>query len=168
MSNFDPDLFMQQTVDAPMETEYKNVPIGEYRAFIGDFDSKALVEFNFTYKKGDKAGQEGSMKKFTCPFVIDDGGQVAQSLGRDKALVDMQLIIDIDPTTGKLDTGVNKNVKLGQLRDAVGQNTPGQPWGFSMLRGQGPVMIKVVHTEFERADKTKGTRAEVERVSRIS
>ena len=34
---FDPDAFMQTTVDQPLETEYVLVPQGEYVAMIDDF-----------------------------------------------------------------------------------------------------------------------------------
>lgn len=164
--DFDADQFMNENVDAPLETEFKLVPAGEYPARIDDFTSEAIENFDFEYKRGPNAGQQGSMKKFSCPFVIDDAA-VAASLGRDKLIVTKQMILDIDKDTGRLDFGVNKNIELGRIRLAVNQNNPG-PWTISNLRGAGPVMVKVEHIAFERKDKTKGTRAEVTRVVKIS
>lgn len=164
MSNFDPDTFMQQTVDAPLDTEFKICPEGEYPAMIDDFDSSAFEQIEFEYKKGPRAGQPGTMTKFSCPFIINDES-VKQLLNRDKVVISKQLILDI-AETGGLDFGTNKNVALGQIRDAVGQNTSG-PWSISQLRGAGPVMVKIDHITFKRNDGTTGKRAEVTRVVKI-
>ena len=162
MPIFDADTFMQQTIDAPLETEFRSVPEGEYQAMIGDFTSEALEVFEFTYKQGPRAGQPGSMTKFTCPFTTQDPKAIAD-LGRDTATVDMQMILDIG-SDGGLDFGPNKNISLGRLRAAVGQNNPG-PWTISQLRNAGPLLIKVVHKQFKRKDGSDGKRAEVERVA---
>ena len=87
-------------------------------------------------------------------------------MGRDKVVVFKQFILDIDEN-GALDTGKNKNIDLGRVQTAVGQQND-KPWSISKLRGAGPVMVKVVHIDFERKDKTKGKRAEIERVVRIA
>lgn len=165
MPMFDPDTFMQQVVDHPLETEFVLVPQGEYTATIDDFTSEAFEQIHFDYKKGARAGTPGTMTKFTCPFVIQDEA-VKSELGRDKVVINRQIILDLDDK-GDLDWGKNKNIDLGRIRAAVGQNDPG-PWSISRLRGAGPVMIKVTHIDYERKDKTKGKRAEVERVVRIA
>jgi hypothetical protein len=162
--SFDPDTFMQQTVDAPLATEYVLAPQGEYLASIDDFESDAIEQIHFDYKKGPRAGTPGTMTKLTLPFIINDD-TVKASLGRDKVVVSKQLILDIDEK-GDLDYATGRNVELGRIRDAVGQNGNG-PWSISQLRGAGPVMVKVVHIEFERRDGTKGKRAEIERVVRV-
>lgn len=162
---FDPDTFMHQTVDQPMETEFKLCPAGEYTAMIDDFDSNAFEVVEFEYKKGDRAGQPGSFTKFNCPFVINDA-KAQQELNRDKVVVTKQMILDFDEQGG-LDFGTNKNIDLGRLRDAVGQNAAG-PWSFSQLRGAGPVMVKVDHVDFKRRDGSSGKRAEITRVVKIS
>lgn len=163
--NFDPDVFMQTTVDQPLETEFKLCPEGEFPAMIGDFDSTAFSQIDFEYKKGDRAGQPGTMTKFDCPFIINDD-TAKQALGRDNVIVTKQMILDIDPATKGLDFGPNKNVPLGQVRDAVGQNNPG-PWAPGQLRGAGPVIVQVKHIEFARKDGSKGKRAEVTRVVKM-
>ena len=162
---FDPESFMQTTVDQPMATEFEICPAGEYQAMVDDFDSKAFSQIDFTYKQGDRAGQPGTMTKFNCPFIINDDA-VKAALGREKVVCDMQMIVDIG-ADGGLDFGPNKNVNLGKLRDAVGQNSAGA-WSPSQLRGAGPVMVKVTHNVFKRKDGTEGKRAEVTRVARIS
>ena len=165
MPMFDPNTFMQHSVDKPLETEYLNVPPGEYVAVIDDFTSEAIERIDFDYKKGPRAGTPGTMYKLTLPFVIQDESVKAE-MQRDKVVVTKQLILDVDDN-GALDTGKNKNVELGRIRAAAGQND-GQPWTITRLRGAGPLMVKVVHVEFERKDKTKGKRAEIDRVVRIA
>jgi hypothetical protein len=164
MSEFDPDLFLQQTVDKPLETEFTLVPTGEYLAAIDDFDKDAMEQIDFTYKKGDRAGQPGTMYKLTLPFVINDD-KVKQELDRDKVTISKQLILDLDDN-GKLSEGKNKNVELGRIRDAVGQND-GSPWSIAQLRGAGPLMVRVTHVEFERRDGSRGKRAEIDRVAKV-
>lgn len=163
--SFDPDTFMSQTVDAPLATEFTLVPIGEYLAAVDDFDRDAFETIDFEYKRGKLAGTPGKMFKFNCPIVINDD-KVKQELQRDKVVVTKQFILDLDEN-GKLAEGTNRNVELGRLRDAAGQNTPGTPWSIAQLRGAGPFMVKIVHVEFERRDGSKGKRAEVDKVVRV-
>lgn len=164
MSAFDPDVFMQQTVDGPLETEFTLVPPGEYKASISDFDRDAIEQIDFEYKKGPRAGTPGTMTKLTLPFVIDDDA-VRAEMGRDTVSLTKAIILDLDDR-GLPATGKNKNIELGRIRDAVGQRDT-NPWNLSMLRGAGPVIVKVTHVEFERRDGTRGKRAEIDRVVRF-
>jgi hypothetical protein len=161
--DFDPDTFLQQSVDGPLATDFTLVPIGEYMASIDDFDRDAIETIEFEYKKGARAGQPGKMYKFNCPIVINDD-KVKAELGREKVVVTKQIILDIDEDTGKLATGVNRNVDLGRIRDAVGQNDSAP---IASLRGAGPFIARVTHVDFTRKDGSKGKRAEVDRVARI-
>lgn len=160
---FDPNTFMQETIDAPLETEFRLIPEAEYQAMIGDFDGNAFEQIDFTFPASSKrAGQQGTMRKFSCPFVISNDPRIMAELGRDTATAFANITLDVD-AAGKLESGPNKNVRLGQIREAVGQNTPG-PWQFSSLRGAGPVMIRVVHRSYQRKDGSPGKNAEVDRV----
>jgi hypothetical protein len=147
---FDPDQFMQSTIDAPMETDYQLAPEGTFVATVGDFDSKAFQKFDFVYKKGPKEGQEGSMTKFSCPFVTQDPAVLAAMEGRESVTLEAQLTLD-RTANGSLDFGKDRNVKLGRLRKALGQNNPG-PWSPSDLRGKGPLLIQVKHEKYTPKD----------------
>lgn len=160
MAMFDADEFMTQTVDQPLETEFKLCPEGEFPMMIDDFDSRAIVTYEFVYSKGDRAGQDGSMTKLTLPFIVNDDGAKAL-LGRDKVIVPTDFILDLDDT-GHLAHGTNKNVKLGQVREAVNQNQSG-PWSFAQLRGAGPFMGRVKHVDITLKDGSKIKKAEVVR-----
>lgn len=162
-STFDAAAFMQSTVDSPMATEYEICPEGMYPAMIADFDEKAVERVDgFVYKKGPNAGQPGSMVKLNLPFSIQDETVKAQ-MERQTVYADWQIILDVNEL-GQLDFGKGKNVKLGQVRAAVGQNNPG-PWNMFNLRGAGPLMVQVAHEEYERKDKSKGKAARVVRVA---
>lgn len=156
MSDFDPETFMSQTVDAPLATEFEVCPEGEYQAMIDDFDSKAFG--TATWQAKDGSGEKSS-PTFKCPFVIQDES-VKASLGRDKVVVMADMFLDVKD--GQLDTSKGKNVLLGQIRNAVGQNQAGA-WSPSQLRGAGPLMVRVKH----RKDKNDVTRAEIRQVAPI-
>ena len=163
MSQFDPDAFMTQTMDQPLETERTLVPPGEYQMMIDDFGRDALETFEFEYKRGPNAGQQGSMTKLGVPCLVQDES-VKTSLGMDKVVVFKNITLDFE--NGSLAFGKNKNIDLGQLRHAVGQNNPG-PWSIGNLRGAGPFMGRVEHREGNRKDGTKFKIAEVTRVAPI-
>lgn len=164
MSDFNPEDFMNQTVDQPLQFERTLVPEGEYRAMIDDFTSEAFETFSFTYKKGPRAGSEGQMHKFTCPIVIDDDA-VRASMQMDKVRVYQTCTLDFDDQ-GNLQQGPNRNIDLGKLRHAVGQNNAG-PWSIGMLRGAGPFMVKVQHRTGKRKDGTDFKLAEPVRFAPI-
>lgn len=163
-TTFDAAQFMQSTVDQPMETEYQLCPEGTFQAMIGDFNQDAVERIDFTYQKGPRAGQPGSMVKFNLPFSIQDPAVLAQ-MQRENVQVEYQLILDTNEL-GQLDWGKDRNVKLGQIRAAVNQNQPG-PWNLFQLRGSGPLMVKVSHESFKRKDGTEGKAARVVRVAPI-
>lgn len=142
-SSFDADVFMNTTVDEPMATALASVPDGEYTAMVGDFTSEAFKTINYVDKKTQ---QPVARQVLEVPFIIDDDSLKAQ-LGREQVVHRETYWLDFD-ANGKLDTGPDKNVSLGKLRDCLGQNT-NAPWAPAMLRNQGPLRIKIV----TRADK---------------
>jgi len=141
MPPFDPDTFMNQTVDAPVgDTTIAQCPEGEFRAMIADFDSKAFRSFD-AGESSKNAGKNYTV--FEPSFVIQDAAVQAE-LGRDSVTVRHSGMFLDFAADGSLDFSKGKNVDLNRLRDAVGQNVAGN-WGIAMLRGAGPVMVKVVH-----------------------
>jgi hypothetical protein len=137
---FDADAFMNATIDEPMATQLQSVPEGEYVAMIGDFDSSAFKTITVTNKS---TGLSQDRPVLEVPFLIQDDALKAK-LGREQVTHRETYWLDIRPD-GLLDTGPDKNVRLGQLRNVLGQNKAG-PWAPSMLRNMGPVMIKIKTT----------------------
>lgn len=123
-SSFDPDLFMSAEVSAPMETTYTPVPEGEYLGAIDDVKIRkakdsVICDVNWT--------------------IMDDA--LKASMNMDQITVRQSVFLDVEPS-GALQLGPNKNVQLGRLRAALGQNGSG-PWSFSQLKGAGPVKLTV-------------------------
>lgn len=74
-------------------------------------------------------------------WEIDDAGVTAVT-GREKNSVRQSIFLDMTDH-GTLDAGKGKNVGLGKLREALGQNQKGKPWSFGSLVGAcGRIFVK--------------------------
>ena len=123
-STFDPSSFMAQETSGEMETRYTPVPADDYTSTIDAIDVREV---------GD------SVVLDVTHLILDS--ELAKKMGMEQLLVRQGIFLDIEPG-GAIAIGPNKNVKLGRLREAVGQNTSG-PWSFQMLKGAGPLRISV-------------------------
>ena len=145
MSTFNPDTFLNTEVSSANATAY--VPVAE-----GEFT--------------------GSIKKI-APRVLNDGRAVLdvtwavddettrQETGMAEPTVRQTIWLDLNES-GSLDFGKGRNVGLGRLRDALGQNVSGKPWAPGMLIG-GVANIKVAHSIDKRDGVT--VNAEVKAVA---
>ena len=158
---FDADAFMSANVDAPMATNLAGVPEGEYTAMVGEFDSTAFRTVTTTNRT---TGQTQDRPVLEIPFLIQDA-ELKAKLGREHVSHRETFWLDMTPE-GRLDTGPDKNVRLGQLRNALGQNVAGQPWSPSMLRNMGPVKIVIKTTSDKRDPEKKYTN--ITRYAKIS
>lgn len=135
---FDAGMFLNTTVDTALPTRTEPVPQGEYLAVIKDLalrtglgkDQKPYVSLDITYQL--------------------DAPEVAAKLNRRDLTVRQSMFIDLN-ASGGLASGPNQNVKLGKVKEAVGQNKAGVPLGA--LKGAGPIKVMVGH----RADKDDST-----------
>ena len=126
MSSFDPDLFLNEQVDAVFETKYTLIPNDEYQAMIEKLEVRQTNEGQVV------------LDVFWKLIGVDD---LLAKLNRETAVIKQGIFLDIEG--GNLSDGANANVKLGQVREAVGQNKKGKPWNFNMLIGMGPVTVAV-------------------------
>ena len=127
-STFDAATFLNQEVDGPMETNYTPVPANDYTAMVDDIDAREVTT------------ERGKSIVLDITHLIDDPA-LADEMGMDRLTVRQGIFLDVDPN-GAIPLGPNKNVKLGRLRAAVGQNQTGA-WNFMMLKGAGPLRISV-------------------------
>lgn len=125
-SVFDPEAFLNSTTDQSSETKFTPVPGGDYRALIDDIKLRVAKESTIL----DVTWQ-----------LLEVPQDVLEVLGRDKALVRQSLFLDIE--NGVLAVGANRNVQLGRVREAVGQNVSGQVWSPRMLKGAGPAQLRL-------------------------
>lgn len=155
---FDADAFMNSTYDEPMATSMQGMPDGEYTAMVGDFDSSALKTVNT---------KNGERKVLEIPFLLQDNdGSLQAKLGpRDQYLHRESYWLDFDES-GRLSSGPDKNVRLGQLRAALGQNEAGKPWAPAMMRNMGPLRIAIKTTSDKNDPDKKYTN--ISKYARIS
>lgn len=152
---FDKEKLLNQKYDKAGSTEYLVPPEGEFKMMV---DGDVPVDRWLRSGKSSKTGEE--FMAYEIPIVILDD-RVRAEMGREKVTSRYRGFLDFD-AAGDLDFGPGKNVKLNQLRDVVGQNVPGKPWGLADLAGKGPFLGKIGH------DSSSGTTyAEVRSVTRI-
>lgn len=125
--------FLQTTSDEALDDHIDPCPAGEYIAIAGKPKTA-----DFTYKKGEHEGETGY--RMIVKWDIQDE-EVKKTLGRGTVSVTQSVLLDVTPE-GNLDMGKGKNIGLGQIRTALGQNKGGQPWSPSMIEGQ-PAKIKI-------------------------
>lgn len=149
MSAFNPEAFMNATTTDANDTQYVQVPEGEFQATIDKVEAKVV-------------GQETPRPIINVSWKVTDSA-AAEATGRAENYVRQTLWLDVTESGG-LDFGKGKNVQLGKLRDALGQNKPGQAWAPGMLVG-GVARVKVKHS----IDKRDGVtiNAEVSGVTKL-
>lgn len=134
-STFNVEEFQNLQTDGAFDTEFTPYPEGEYNAvIISDGGQNVIGVREFIPDNGE------AVYYLDVPVRFNEPGNEEV---HDK-YIRYSCRLDLTPNKQGLAVGENKNIKLGQLREAVGQNVPGQPWGFSMLDGQ-PLRIAVKH-----------------------
>lgn len=131
MSVFNPDTFLQSATTEKMETRRTPIPENEYLATIKDVklrSAKESVILDVTWSILDQGA----------------GAGLAAKMGLPEATVRQSVFLDIREDGQGLATGPNKNVQLGRIREAIGQNNPG-PWMILQLKGAGPAKIMVTN-----------------------
>lgn len=142
----DKELFLNQPVDGAFATEFTSVPADEYIARIAEGGVSEPVE---------KLGEKGLSVWVDITWTVIDEAKlkkVQEETGRDTPTVRQRIFLDVlrdenDKVVG-MDKGKSKNVVLGQLRAAVGQNDPRKKWAFKHLEMQ-VARIKVEHETYE-------------------
>lgn len=138
MSTFNPELFLQTTHTEAADTVLMPVPEGEFLAVSSPVTADSLRQFDI--RRGDRAGTKGMA--IDVEWTINEDA-VKQALGRTPK-VRQSIMLDLTADGNGIDFGRGKNVGLGRLREALGQNQNGQPWNFSML-GNQVARVKVKH-----------------------
>lgn len=124
---FDPNQFLNTTITGANATKVIPVPEGEY---------VAQITHPPTFREVTSDKFDGGSAVF-CELVWspqDLDGSIKAATGRDGVTVRQSIRLDLTPQ-GSLDMSDKANIGLGRLREALGQNDPSRPWGFSMLVG---------------------------------
>ena len=128
MSKYNPETFLSQETSDVMETKFTPLPSGEYKGVVKSVDYKEL-------------GADNSPMLEVVYRIIDQDA-LAEQLNMNELSVRQSIWLDLNESGG-FDTGPNKNVKLGKLREALGQLQPGVAWSPMQMVDQGPVLIQV-------------------------
>ncbi len=162
MTPLDASAFLDQTVDGPLSTSVPAVPEGEYKMMISG-DGDITTWFGEATWKDKLTGEDRSSPTLTIPVeILDD--TLRQSMKRDKVTSRIKMFLDMTPDK-KLDTSEGKNVRLGALRAALGQNE-GSGWTFARLKGAGPFIGRVTQRSDQKDPSIKYD--EVSRVSKLA
>lgn len=132
---FSPQEFIQVQYQESTATHRIPVEVKDYPAQISKVEAREV-----TITKGQNAGQKAIV--LDVVYNIDDAEQ-KELTGRDPLTVRQSIFLDTTERGG-LDFGKGKNVRLGRLREAAGQNAEGQAWSPGMLSG---VMVRVQITQ---------------------
>lgn len=135
---FNPDDFKKASTTEQGSTTIVPCPVGEWVAKIDKVD--------FRQNQGKKNPNE--IYTFADITYEIDNEEVRKICDREKVTVRQSIIVDLTSDGKGFDMGKGKNVGLNRVRDAVGQNVPGQPWAPMMLEGK-ILKVKVKH----RADE---------------
>lgn len=125
MSQFNPDSFLATETEEAGETKYTPIPEDDYQAMVDDVTAREA--------------KDSQILDVTYEILSDE---LRKSMDMEKITVRQSFFLDI--TDGVMSTGANKNIKLNKLRDALGQNVSGKPWSPMMMKGAGPVLIKII------------------------
>lgn len=155
--SFNPNAFMDEAPGGKLDTALEPPREGEYM-----FTPESCEISEQTSTKPEHAGK--SWPRMTIQWRLMDEAE-KQRLGRDNVFVRQQFLLDTDPTTGRLDFGKGKNVRLGSIYEALGMNDgTGTPNRINNASGT-LVLGRVTHTSAKNDPETKY--AEVSRVAKV-
>ena len=133
MPTFDNEEILNMSTEGEMETSMPPVPEGEWPGYIDGLGTRSGT----SEKGNDWAALDVTWK------ITDTS--VAEEVGIDEPQVRQTVFLDFDDS-GNLALGPGKNLQLGRLREAVGQNGPGS-WSIGQLEGATGI-CRVEHREY--------------------
>lgn len=148
MSTFNPEQFLGTTTEEIGSTKYTQVPEGERLGQVTKVDAREV--------NSERTGQTYTVLELTWSFNDEESKRVT---GLENPSARQTIFVD-RKADGSLDFGVNKNIQLSRLREAVGQARTGRPWAPSHLIGATAICL-VSHGMDQQGDP----RAEVRRVA---
>lgn len=132
MGTFDVKSFEAQSYDKPMDSTYTPIPPGEYVGQIGLEENDLKIETGTSQKNG-----RAWARLDTWVYLADPSGALKATHG-DKPRYRLATMLDLtDDSTEdnpRLATGANRNLDLGRLQAATGNDKPG--WTFGQFRGK--------------------------------
>lgn len=146
MSMFDPALFLDASIDQPMERR-DPLPAGDYKAVIGEVTTRNWTGKQDTSKSGVAAD---------VPLEIDIPAELAERLGYSSLKVKDSIMMDLT-AGGTIDYSKGKNNHLRTYREALDMNKAGDSFSLRKMTGR-VVLVKISHEEWNGAlqERVKG------------
>ena len=135
---FNSETFLNSESTEALETRRICIPIDQQDTWPG-----VITEVKFRQAQGKKNPNE-TYYFMDISWELRVGPQILEAIARDKATVKQSLILDVNAAGTGLDFGKGKNIQLGRIREAVGQNKAGEPWAPNRLVG-GVANVKIKH-----------------------
>jgi hypothetical protein len=133
MSIFNPDQFLAASVTTAHDTKIARVPDGIYDGQVKKLEFRTL--------EASADNPERTIMEVIWS-VLDP--KVKEITGIEEPTVRQSIWLDLGPT-GALLTDKGKNVGLGKLREALGQNKQGKAWAPShLVGGRAKISVKGV------------------------
>lgn len=127
MSVFDADAFLNTEITGEMDTKVVPIPEGAWSSQVMKVAFREVTQ---------KDGVKRAIMDVTWE-VLDE--EVKKSTKLEKPMARQSVFLDLNEQGG-LDMGKGRNIQLGKLREAVGQNRSGKAWSPAMLTGQVAVV----------------------------
>jgi hypothetical protein len=153
---FDIASFQNSSITGAMDTRRSVYPEGEYVLQIAADDKAVQIQGGMSAAKDDKPARPWARCTLKCRVVkcpeTTSMDELAKLMGQpvDELYIYYGIMLDINDN-GKLDGGPNRNVKLGAIRAAVGQNDGNIPWHYEMLKTQA-FRAKVITVSSDKSD----------------
>lgn len=139
MSMFNPDTFLDATLDAPTEKR-PPLPVGDYVAVIGEVTARAW--------QGKKDPTKSGIA-WDIPLSVEVPAEVQAALKITQSNLMMGDSIMLDITeSGTIDNSPGKNRRLRMYRDAIDMNKPGDVFSARKMTGK-IVRVKISHDLYE-------------------
>lgn len=137
---FNKDAFLQQTVEQTLDIKRAPFPEGTHE----DLQIKDISLRDGTNKTGENAGKP--WVQLTVLFVSTDPDVIEEMKLADgqEAIVRQNFFLDLTDE-GMLDVSPGRNINLGKLRHACGQNTADE-WSIMDMKGATVGGVRVKHT----------------------
>lgn len=139
MSMFNPDTFLDATIEAPTEKR-PPLPAGDYTAVIGEVKSRAW--------QGKKDPTKSGIA-WDIPLTLEIPADVQTQLGLQQPTITLTDSIMLDLTDAcTIDNSPGKNRGLRNYREALDMNKAGDVFSARKMTGQA-VRVKVKHELYE-------------------
>lgn len=139
MAGFNKDAFLQQTVAQALDTKRLPFPEGAHE----DLQIKDLLINSGTVKEGENAGKTWAQMTVVYVSTDPDVREEMKLADEQDATVRQQFFLDLTDE-GLLDVSPGRNIQLGKLRHACGQNTDDE-WSPMDMKNATVGGIQVKH-----------------------